>query len=72
MKIKKDTGFKPLWVNFWEIKHATSKQQMVFLDKTYKTRSKTEKCERPQVYIFEIVLVSNFSLTWQVWVFGPN
>ena len=72
-KTRKTSGFKSLRVNSWEINHVTSKCQLDFLDKTCKIRSKTGKVNTTiEFYIFEIVLVPNFSLNWKFWIFGPN
>ena len=45
---------------------------MNFLDKTYKKGLKEKKNITIEYYIFEIVLVPNFNLNWQFWIFGPN
>ena len=45
--------------------HGSSKCQKGFLDKTCKIRSQTEKVNITiEFYIFEIVLVPNYSLNW--------
>ena len=44
-----------------------------FFGQTCKIRSKTEKVNIIiKFYIFKMVLVPNFSLNWQFWIFGPN
>ena len=54
--IRKDTWFKSLRVNCWDIKEVTSKCQVNFLQKTFKQRSKTGKVNIAiEFYIFEIV-----------------
>ena len=73
LKTRKTTGFKSLRENYWEINHATSKCQMDVLDETCILRSKTKMVNiNIEFYIFEIVLVPNFSLKWKFWIVGPT
>ena len=60
---RKATGLTSLLVNSREINQVTPKCQMCFIDKFYKKRSKAEQVNiTVELYIFRIVLVSNFSL----------
>ena len=46
-----------------------------FLDQIYWKRVfwlRTEKVKIIEFWIFKLVMVPNFSLKWQFWIFGPN